>query len=262
MSLEYRRDGNVVLLTFNHPPVNAFGLPLRTALVQAFTQIVNDRTVAAVVVHGAGKGFSAGGDKSEFGKPEATRRPTLSRDVLAAVEGCGKPVIAAVHGFAVGGGLEFVLACGTRIAVADARVGLPEVGIGRFPLSGSQRLPRLIGIERAAQWMLGAQTMAADHPDATGVFDRLVEDESTLLPVAVEAAQQAAMKPPVPIRQRPFPDANPRTALQVAINRYSSGQPLSAAQQSLLAALQAAVDSADFQAGLDRAQVLFDELVG
>ena len=77
----------------------------------------------------AGKGFSAGGDKSEFGKPEASARPTLSRDVLAAVEDCGKPVVAAVHGFAVGGGLEFVLACGTRISVANARVGLPEVGI-------------------------------------------------------------------------------------------------------------------------------------
>ena len=262
MSLEYRRDGDVALLTFKHPPVNAFGLPLRTALVQAFAQIADDGSVQAVVVHGAGKGFSAGGDKSEFGKPEASARPTLSRDVLAAVEDCGKPVVAAVHGFAVGGGLEFVLACGTRIAVADARVGLPEVGIERFPLSGSQRLPRLIGIERAAQWMLGAQTMAADHPDASGVFDRLIEEEASLLPIAIEAARGAAVSPPVPVRDRPFPDADPKAALRAAIERHAPARTFSAAQQSLLAALQAAIDAPDFQAGLDRAQVLFDELVG
>jgi len=262
MSLEYRRDGNVALLTFNHPPVNAFGLPLRTALVQAFTQIANDASVEAVVVHGAGKGFSAGGDKSEFGKPEASARPTLSRDVLAAVEGSGKPVVAAVHEFAVGGGLEFVLACSVRIAVADARVGLPEVGIGRFPLSGSQRLPRLIGIERAAQWMLGAQTMAANHPDAGGVFDRLIDDEASLLPIAIEEARRAAIAPPVLIRHRQFPDADPQASLQAAIRSHASASPLSPAQQALLAALQAAVDSESFQAGLDRAQILFDELVG
>ena len=262
MLLEYRRDGNVALLTFNHPPVNAFGLPLRTALVQAFTQIAREKHVEAVVVRGAGKGFSAGGDKSEFGKPEASARPTLSRDVLAAVENCGKPVVAAVHGFAVGGGLEFVLACSVRIAVADARVGLPEVGIGRFPLSGSQRLPRLIGIERAAQWMLGAQTMAANHPDAAGVFDRLIDDEASLLQIAVEEARRAARAPPVLIRHRPLPDADPQAALQAAIALRWAASPLSAAQQALLAALQAAVAAPDFQAGLDRAQVLFDELVG
>lgn len=260
MPLEYRRDGTVALLTLRHPPVNAFGLPLRTALVQAFAHIANDGSVEAVVVHGAGKGFSAGGDKSEFGKPEASSRPTLSRDVLAAVEGCGKPVVAAVHGFAVGGGLEFVLACGVRIAVADARVGLPEVGIGRFPLSGSQRLPRLIGMERAAQWMLDAQTMTADHPDASGVFDRLIEEETSLLPIAIEAARRAAASPSAPIRHRPFPDADPRAALRAVIGRRAPAH--SAAQHALIAALQAAVDAPDFQTGLDRAQVLFDELVG
>ncbi len=191
MTLDVTQSDGVACLALHYPPVNALGLELRRALVETLARVDADPSISAVVLHGAGKGFCAGGDRTEFGTPAATTRPTLSRDVLSRIEACRKPVVAALHGFAMGGGLELALACHARIAVASARVGLPEVGIGRFPLSGSQRLPRLLGVERAAEWMLRAETMAASHPDATLLFDRIVEREDDLLPAALDAAKQA-----------------------------------------------------------------------
>jgi 3-hydroxyacyl-CoA dehydrogenase len=261
MSLEYRCAGGVAFIAIDAPPVNAFGLPLRRALVDAFVRLRQDDAVRAVVVHGHGKGFSAGGDRSEFGRPEASARPTLSRDVLAAVESCGKPVIAAIHGFAVGGGLEFALACGARVAVASARIGLPEVTIGRFPLSGSQRLPRLVGIERAAEWMFRAETTRASDPRAALLFDRLVDRDEELLAAAAELALTATHSTLVPVRERPFLDADPSGAIRDVAARYvTDASP--PAQRALLAALQAAIDAPDFQSGLDRAHVIFDALTG
>ena len=259
MAIEHRREGPVAVLTLALPPVNALGLSLRRALHSAFSTLRRDDARAAVIV-GGGNGFSAGGDRTEFGKPAATARPTLSRDVLDAIEHCGKPVVAALHGFAIGGGLELALACGVRVAVADTRIGLPEVGLGRFPLSGSQRLPRLLGIARAAEWMLRAETMAAGHPDATPLFDRVVDGREALLPVALELARSALVTAPLPVRNRPFPDSDPSLALRAVERRYPEEQR-TAAQQALLAALRAAVEAREFQSGLDRAQALFDELV-
>jgi len=261
MTLDVTQSDGVAVLALRHPPVNALGLELRRALVEALERIDADASISAVVLHGAGKGFCAGGDRSEFGTPAATTRPTLSRDVLSRIEACRKPVLAAIHGFAMGGGLELALACHARIATATARVGLPEVGIGRFPLSGSQRLPRLLGIERAAGWMLRAETMAASHPDARPLFDHVVEHDDDLLPAALARARESVQAPPRLLRHRPIPDADPRSALQAVEARLATRE-LGPAHLALLAALHAAVESTDFQAGLDRAQVLFDELVG
>lgn len=261
MTLDVTQSDGVACLALRHPPVNALPLELRRALVETVERIDADPSISAVVLQGAGKGFCAGGDRTEFGTPAATTRPTLSRDVLSRIEACRKPVVAAIHGFAMGGGLELALACHVRVAVASARVGLPEVGIGRFPLSGSQRLPRLLGVERAAEWMLRAETMAASHPDAAPLFDRIVEREDDLLPAALDAAKQALQAPPLLLRHRPFPDADPQAALHAVEARLATRE-LGPAHRALLAALHAAVESPDFQAGLDRAQVLFDELVG
>ena len=261
MTLDVTQSDGVARLALRHPPVNALRLELRRALVETLERVDADASVEAVVLHGAGKGFCAGGDRTEFGTPAAGARPTLSRDVLTRIEACRKPVVAAIHGFAMGGGLELALACHARVAVASARAGLPEVGIGRFPLSGSQRLPRLLGVERAAEWMLRAETMAAAHPDAAPLFDRIVEQEDELLPAALELARSATHVPPQLLRHRAFPEADPLAALRRVEDRYT-GRELSPAQRALLAALRAAVEATDFQAGLDRAQVLFDELVG
>ncbi len=261
MTLDVTQSDGVACLALRHPPVNALGLELRRALVETLERVDADPSVSAVVLHGAGKGFCAGGDRREFGTPAATARPTLSRDVLSRIEACRKPVVAAIHGFAMGGGLELALACHVRVAVASARVGLPEVGIGRFPLSGSQRLPRLLGVERAAAWMLRAETMAAAHPDAAPLFDHIVEHGDDLLPAALELARQSLRAPPQLLRHRPLPDADPLAALR-SVEARMTGDALSPAHRALLAALHAAVESPDFQAGLDRAQVLFDQLVG
>src|SRR5512144_1435693 len=111
MVVEHHRDGAIAVLTLAHAPVNALNLALRRALYDFFTTVRSDASVAAIVVQGAGKGFCAGGDRTEFGTPDANARPTLSRDVLDVIERCGKPVVAALHGFAVGGGFELALAC-------------------------------------------------------------------------------------------------------------------------------------------------------
>jgi 3-hydroxyacyl-CoA dehydrogenase len=180
--------------------------------------------------------------------------------VLHAIEHCGKPVVAAIHGYAVGGGLELALACDLRIVAAGTRLGLPEVSIGRFPLSGSQRLPRILGVTRAATWMLQAGMYDAGYPETTALFDRIVHTPDELLPAALELARVAITMPPVPIRHRPFPDADPHGAL-LALDESWPCDQRSAAQRALIAALHAAVEASDFQSGLDRAQQLFDELV-
>jgi enoyl-CoA hydratase len=260
MPLEHRRVGPVAVVTFAHPPVNALGLELRRELQSFFLQVSRDEAVRAIVLAGSGRGFSAGGDRTEFGTPAATTRPTLSRDVLHAIEHCGRPVVAALHGFAIGGGFELALACDLRVVVADTRVGFPEVGIGRFPLSGSQRLPRILGVGRAAAWMLQAEVLDAAHPGAAPLLDRLVDSHEALLPAALELADSAVTAPPVPVRRRPFPDVDPIAALDSVERRYP-GTERTPAQRALLAAMRAAVTASDFDAGLERAQELFDELV-
>jgi 3-hydroxyacyl-CoA dehydrogenase len=259
MLLEHERRDGVVLLVLANPPVNALGIGLRRALADAFTALSTDATAQAVVLCGSGSGFSAGGDRGEFGTPAAAARPTLSRDVLTAVENCGKPVIAALHGFAVGGGLELALACHARIAVADTRVGLPEVSLGLIPLSGTQRLPRLVGLRLAAELMFGAARLEARALAATALFDQIVGQREDLLPAAVQLAQDALVTRPVRVRDRPIPDRDPRTELKRLRGLYRPAE-CTEAQRALLAALAVAVESADFQSGLDRAQQLFDAL--
>lgn len=260
MVIENRRDGAVAVISLAHPPVNALNLALRRALFDFFIAARSDASVEAVVMHGAGNGFCAGGDRKEFGTANANERPTLSRDVLDAIERCGKPVIAALHGFAMGGGLELALACGARVAVADTRVGLPEVNIGVFPLSATQRLPRVIGVARAAGFMLAGESVAASDPVIAGCFDRIVMSKEGLLQAALQLAQACVTAPPVLLRARPIP-GDPVAELQSVLERHA-GDALSPAQQALLQAVRAAVDISSFQAGLDRAQQLFDELGG
>lgn len=260
-SCDFRVDRDIAVLTLRHPPVNALCLALRRSLVECFARIAVDTGIAAAVLHGAGRGFCAGGDRSEFGTPAAVTRPTLSLDVLDALESCGKPVVAALHGFALGGGLELALACSARVAVADTRIGLPEVGIGLMPLSATQRLPRILGIEAAAQMMLGAKVLEARSLAGTRLFDALVDDAAQLPARATALARTLTAAPARPVRDWPWPEAEPAQALQAVLRSH----PVAActpAQRAVLQALRAAVEAHDFQAGLDRAQQIFDELGG
>jgi len=138
-----RIEGDIGFIVSNNPPVNALGIAVRSGLVDALQELNRQPAVKAIVLYCEGRTFFAGADITEFGKPRVS--PTL-QDVIAALEGSPKPVVAAIHGTALGGGLETALGCAFRVAVPSARVGLPEINLGLFAGGGgTQRLPRLIG---------------------------------------------------------------------------------------------------------------------
>ncbi|HBZ06524.1 MAG TPA: 3-hydroxyacyl-CoA dehydrogenase, partial [Massilia sp.] len=142
MSADYVVHGNVAVITLNNPPVNGLGLETRSAAVAALRRAESDDAVRAVVITGAGKVFSGGADIREFNSPKALTEPTL-HTLIATAENLGKPVVAAIHGVCMGGGLELSLGCHYRVALPGAQIGLPEVKIGLVPgAGGTQRLPR------------------------------------------------------------------------------------------------------------------------
>ena len=181
------RDG-ILIVTLNAPPVNALGRDLREGLARAVASAQDDASVRALVITGTGKFFSAGADIAEF--DQALLEPDLP-DVINLVEASSKPVIAAINGFALGGGLELALGCHYRLASAKARVGLPEVLLGLLPgAGGTQRLPRLIGREAALDLVVTGAQISADQAAALGLVDRVC-DEASLLDDAVAFARSA-----------------------------------------------------------------------
>ena len=167
----------VAVLTLDNPPVNGLGLALRTALVAGIDRALADSHVQAVVIIGAGNVFSAGADIREFNTPKAMAEPTL-RTVIRIVEAATKPVIAAIGGTCMGGGLELSLGCHFRVAVPDAQVALPEVKLGIVPgAGGTQRLPRAVGVERALNMIVSGAPVPAAQLNDTALFDELVEGD-------------------------------------------------------------------------------------
>src|SRR5438128_4071278 len=185
-SVDLRRDGEIAVVTVDNPPVNALKHEVREGLVEGLRQIHDDAAVGAVVIVCAGRTFFAGADITEFGKPP--QAPGLG-EVIAAIEAMPKPVVAALHGTAFGGGFEVALACHFRIAVAAARVGLPEVKLGLLPgAGGTQRLPRLIGPEKALKMIVTGEPIGAAEARADGIIDEIVEGDLTA--VAVDFARR------------------------------------------------------------------------
>ena len=165
------RDG-LAVVTVDNPPVNALSQAVRSGLVAAMEQ-AEAANASAVVLCCAGRTFIAGADIREFGKPP---RPPHLPQVIARIEACTRPVVAALHGTALGGGLEVALACHYRVAQPQARVGFPEVNLGLLPgAGGTQRLPRLVGAERALDMILSGKPVAAAAAVRTGVIDRVIE---------------------------------------------------------------------------------------
>ena len=185
-SVDLRRDGEIAVVTADNPPVNALKHEVRAGLTEALSQARNDGAVKAVVITCAGRTFFAGADITEFGKP--LQAPSL-HDVIAAIETMPKPVVAALHGTALGGGFELALACHFRVAVPAARVGLPEVKLGLLPgAGGTQRLPRLVGPEKALQMIVSGEPIGAMQARADGVIDEIIEGD--LNAVAVDFARR------------------------------------------------------------------------
>ncbi|MGF6467300.1 3-hydroxyacyl-CoA dehydrogenase NAD-binding domain-containing protein [Paraburkholderia youngii] len=170
--------GKVLLVTIDHAPVNALSADVRRGLLAAIEAADADRAVEAVLIVGAGRNFVAGADIREFGKPPL---PPSLPDVCNRIEACGKPVIAALHGAALGGGLEVALAAHYRIAVEGAKLGLPEVQLGLLPgAGGTQRTPRLIGAPAALDLILSGRHASAKEAFALGLIDRLGDSDDIL----------------------------------------------------------------------------------
>ena len=149
------------VLTLDHAPVNGLGLALRTALAGAFQAAADDPDVAAIVLTGAGRMFSAGADITEFGTPKSMTPPSLP-EIINMIEQAKKPVVAAIHGNALGGGLELALGCAYRVAVPSTNMGLPEVSLGIIPgAGGTQRLPRVIGVAAALDMIVTGKPIKA-----------------------------------------------------------------------------------------------------
>ncbi len=172
--VSYRVVGNVGVITIDNPPVNAFAHAVRSGLLEAMKQAVGDAS-GIILIACAGRTFVAGADISEFGKPPAD--PWLP-EVLDFIEDSPKPVVTAVHGTALGGGFELVLASHYRCALASARIGLPEVHLGLLPgAGGTQRTPRLAGVEAALELMLSGKPIPAGKAEALGLIDRVFDDD-------------------------------------------------------------------------------------
>ncbi len=191
-----RKHGEVLIVSSNNPPVNALGHAVRQGLVAAIEEAEADDSVKAVVIVCEGQTFFAGADVSEFGTPKAFEQPMLPQ-VVDRIEACAKPVVAAIHGTALGGGLEVALSCHYRVAVPTAKLGVPEVKLGLLPgAGGTQRLPRVAGVDKALQMCATGTPIGAKDAHDCGLVDRIIEGE--LLPHAVAFAEKVKDVRPLP----------------------------------------------------------------
>jgi 3-hydroxyacyl-CoA dehydrogenase len=185
--VHYEVTGGVTVLRLDNPPVNSFGLEMRGLIVAALARAESDPSVGAVILIGSGKGFSGGADIREFGTPKASADPNL-RTMIQILEDCPKPVIVAIEGICMGGGLEVALGCHYRVAHVSARVGLPEVKLGLLPgAGGTQRLPRVVGLETAVNMIVSGAPVAAEKLKETVLFDKVTDGD--LLTAALEFAR-------------------------------------------------------------------------
>ena len=216
MTFYVLQDG-IAVVTLNHPPVNSLSQVLRTFIVQALDAAEADSAVRGIVLAGNDKAFSAGADVAELGTPAQLAEPILLT-VLARVAACRKPVVAALSGVALGGGLELAMTCHGRVALTTARVGLPEINLGLIPGStGTQLLPRLVGVPQALGMMLSGQPQTAQAWADSGLFDRVVADN--VVAAACALARQWAEPGALPVGTRERTLDTAAVAEQVAAER-------------------------------------------
>ncbi len=215
------RQGDVLVIISNNPPVNALGAAVRQGLLAGIKEALSDDSVKAVVLRCEGQTFFAGADITEFGKPPV--EPGLG-EVINAFEASPKPVIAAIHGTALGGGLETALCCHYRIAVPSARLGVPEVKLGLLPgAGGTQRLPRIVGVEAAAAMCALGEQVPAPKALQSGLVDKLAT-EGNLAEDAIAFAREMIAKGPRATRSLPVKgDAASLDAFKAANARKFKG---------------------------------------
>ena len=252
-------EDGVGVITVDYPPVNALGPGVREGIIAAVAKGEADASVKAMVLIGAGRSFIAGADIRQFGKP----RPVLPRSSVDVLDSATKPTVAAIHGFALGGGLEHALGCHYRVAVPSAKVGLPEVLIGILPGGGgTQRLPRLIGPKAAMEMIVSGRHVPAEEAKKMGIVDAIVPGKD-LRREAIDYAKSVADKRPLlRIRDRTDKIAEAQAdpgmfdAMRKSIARKARNQK---APYNCIACVEAAV-SQPFDEGIATERRLFSEL--
>jgi len=253
--------GGIAVLEIDSPPVNALGHVVRLGLDEGLEVALADDAIKAIVIACAGRTFFAGADIGEFGKP--LLKPDLN-DIFRRIEAAAKPVVAAIHGTALGGGFELALACHYRIAEPSARIGLPEVNLGLLPgAGGTQRTPRLAGVAAALQLIVLGKPIGASAGKAAGLID-LLSGQGTLREDAIAyAARLADEKAPLRRARDLSPDLSAAEALEL-IEAFSKKNARSfkgfRAPGNIVKAIQAATELA-FDDGLAREWELFEELM-
>jgi 3-hydroxyacyl-CoA dehydrogenase len=254
----FERHGDIGVVIVDNPPVNALSPGVPEGIVKHIDAGAADPAIKAMVVIGAGRSFIAGADIRQFGKG----RPPLTRKPYDAYEQSSKPIVAAIHGYALGGGLENALACHYRIAVASAKVGLPEVLIGLLPGGGgTQRLPRLIGPKAALDLIVSGRHVPAPEAAELGILDRIVPSDADLKLEAIKFANEISDKRPLRLIRdivAELPEGEDIfEAKKKEISRRARNQM---APYNNIKAVQAAVEM-QFEDGLKRERELFEELV-
>jgi 3-hydroxyacyl-CoA dehydrogenase len=260
-SVDLDRRGRIAVLTVNNPPVNALSHGVRLGLRDGIRAAHADAAVGAIVIVCAGRTFIAGADITEFGKPP--KEPGL-HEVLNLIEGGPKPVVAAIHGTALGGGLEVALACHYRVGAKAARFGLPEVKLGILPgAGGTQRLPRVVGVEKALSMIVGGDPIGAAEALQHGLIDEIAEGDLTAAGIAFAEKVLAERRPLRKIRDlddkvaaargKPAIFADFRKSMARATRGFR-------APENCIKAVEAAVNL-PFDQGLARERELFVELL-
>ncbi|HLT56207.1 MAG TPA: enoyl-CoA hydratase [Bacillota bacterium] len=198
--LNWRVEDKVAIVTINRPKANALSREVLTEIGEVFHQLEGNEDVRVVLLHGEGKFFSAGADIKEFttiqSGEEATELAKKGQDLFEKIEQFPKPVIAAIHGAALGGGLELAMACHMRIVSETAKLGLPELTLGIIPgFAGTQRLPRLVGRGKALEMILSSEPISGKEAVQWGLAERYYPEE-TLLTNALQFAKTIAKKSP------------------------------------------------------------------
>jgi 3-hydroxyacyl-CoA dehydrogenase len=255
MQGRFEKRGEIGIIWINNPPVNAISVGVREALIDGVAKLLQDPDIKAGVLACEGRTFMAGADITEFGKPPLS--PGL-HEAIVALESSAKPIVAAIHGTALGGGLEVCLACHYRVAIATAKVGLPEVKLGILPgAGGTQRLPRLIGVEAALGIIVSGDPIPATAAAKAGVIDKIIDGD--LLEGALAFAKDLALRgaPTRKVRDLSIDAAAlPAGYFDEARKRVAKEKRNLFAPQRIVDALEAAA-TLPFDKGLARERELF-----
>jgi 3-hydroxyacyl-CoA dehydrogenase len=251
VTIRIEREGDIAVVVIDNPPVNASSHAVREGLLRAVGETEDDDSVRAVVLIGAGRAFMGGADIREFDRPLG--EPQMPA-VIASIMDSARPWVAAMHGAALGGGLELALACDVRLASPGTMVGLPEVTLGIIPgAGGTQHLPRIVGVARAIDLICSGRRLTAAEAASLGIVDFVVEGE--LRPAAVEQARRMEGKRRLRDRDVPPGDNEAIEAAERAARAANPARQVAAAIESIRASA-----TAHYATALARERAVFQEL--